>query len=152
MKIKVGGVLEMGSTGDHEIIGCDWNRRRQTRGGLLHQTAEETMQLTDIPAEILVYIFSYLPCEGLASISQACRLFHFISQSADSLWRPHCSPLPTFSPFKSWRQLFISRWYKWNWALGIWCGDRPYGGKLFHHFTHDRIHDGLCLQCQHWSL
>ena len=84
--------------------------------------------LTDVPTEILLHIFSFLPPESLSAVSQTCRTLNSVTQ-VDSLWEPLCQTLPGFAPFQSWRDLYSSRWHKWSWLVGIWCGDFTHHGR-----------------------
>ena len=96
-----------------------------------------TSHLEALPAEIISYIFAFLPPASLASLSRTCRLLRNHAHN-DFLWMsflrnyiPHFGRLESSSPAKSWRELYIAHHPYWFLVQNkIWFADVPNNGLL----------------------
>lgn len=96
-----------------------------------------TSHLEALPAEIISYIFAFLPPASLASLSRTCHLLRTHARN-DLLWMsflrnhiPHSDGLESPSPAKSWRELYIAHHPYWFLVQNkIWFADVPNNGLL----------------------
>jgi len=93
------------------------------------------LSILALPAEVTDQILSYLSPLELVDTLLTCRLL-YTHASKDQLWQAFVQqnmafPLPTPSPSKSFRELFISHHPHWFLTRHkIWFGDPPMYGKL----------------------
>ena len=79
-----------------------------------NSTLTPVCQLTFLPQELILHLFSFFPPQLLESFSLTCRSFYVFSRDP-FLWRLHCyqtwahQTLPLLSKYASWRQMFLSR-------------------------------------------
>ncbi|EPQ13556.1 F-box only protein 31 [Myotis brandtii] len=108
-------------------------RRRRQRGAV--QGVEESgapcrpthCSLQDLPVEMLVEIFAWLPGTDLLSLAQACTRFHHILH-IDSIWRRRCREefgvgenlqnLETIG--MSYREVYAKLFHPYRHILGLW--------------------------------
>ena len=108
-----------------------------------------TSDLEALPAEIISYVFAFLPPASLASLSRTCRLLRTHARN-DLLWMsflgnniPHSGALESPSSAKSWRELYIAHHPYWFLVQNkIWFADVPNNGLLIlarYNHTNGRI-------------
>ena len=120
----------------------------------VHSNSHNTMpsgtsHLEALPAEIVGYIFAFLPSASLASLSRTCRFLRTHAHN-DLLWLsflrnhiPHLGGLGSPSPAKSWRELYVAHHPYWFLVQNkIWFADVPNNGLLIlarYNHTNGRI-------------
>ncbi|KAI9739603.1 MAG: hypothetical protein M1834_006321 [Cirrosporium novae-zelandiae] len=96
--------------------------------------------LIDLPNELLLKVFDFLPAPSLANLSRTCRRVNTLA-SDELLWgrlvRENIGSIETPSPFQSFRSLYLLHYPYWFLCRNrIWFSDKQYNGRLVL-FTYD---------------
>lgn len=87
----------------------------------------------DLPAELLLHIFQFIPIRDYLSLSLVCKNFYLVIQS-DWIWQLHCKKLynqdiDCWTNINSYHDLYRKVLHRYGPLLGLWYRDiDPYGG------------------------
>ncbi|XP_059516781.1 F-box only protein 31-like [Myotis daubentonii] len=116
-------------------------------GGIASPMPPLHCSLQDLPVEMLVEIFAWLPGTDLPSLAQACTKFHHILH-IDSIWRRRCrveygvrANLPNLERRGlSYREVYAKLLHPYRHILGLWQLDTEDYRTLL-----SVVVDGLCI-------